>query len=217
MSDVIITVRGEDEERRAPERATLHLSVRADAPARDEVVRRVLARSETVRERIAAASAAGSILDWSSARLAVCVERPWGDGGVRHDPVHTAAVEFTATFADAGELSAWVSDASTLDDVEISEVHWHLTAQTRAALERDVAARAVGIAVARAKAYAEALGLHSVVPLEVADPGFLAPEGGPRPLRAMRATAFDAAGAAVSYRPDDIVVAAAVEARFAAR
>lgn len=217
MSDVIITVRGEDEERRAPERATLHLAVRADGAARDEVVRRVLSGSESVRERIAAASEAGAILDWSSARLAVRADRPWGDGGARLAPVHTAAVDFTATFADAGELSEWVSDVSALDDVEVGEVHWHLTPETRAALERDVAARAVGVAVARAKAYAEALGLHSVVPVEVADTGFLAPGEGPRPLRAARAMAFEAATPAMSYRPDDIVVSTAVEARFTAR
>lgn len=221
MSDVIITVRGEDEARVAPERASLHLSVRTDGRERTEVVERTLALAEPVRDGIVAREVSGSLIEWSSRRLAVHAQRPWGKEG--RAPVFSASVDFIATFADAADLSVWVSEISAWDGVEIGDVSWVLTPETRAGVERDVAARAVGVAVARATAYAEALGLNTVVPLEIADVGLISRGDGAPPAapRAVRAAAFSAGSPestpAMEYQPDDIVVSATVEARFAAR
>ena len=86
-----------------------------------------------------------------------------------------------------------------------------------AALEREVAAEAVRAAVERATAYAEALGRTDVVPVEIADLGLLS-QGDPVPMPRMAKMSMDAAGAAaLDVRPEDIVVTAAVEARFTAR
>lgn len=75
----------------------------------------------------------------------------------------------------------------------------------------------MAVAVARASAYAAAIGRHDVRPIEIADLGLLGSASAP-PARLMaKAAAFDAAGSAVQFRPDEIVVSAGVEARFVAR
>jgi hypothetical protein len=76
----------------------------------------------------------------------------------------------------------------------------------------------VRVAVTRAEAYAEAIGLGTVDPIEIADVGLLAgnAEAAASAPRMMRMAASDAAGPALALQPADIVVGAAVEARFRA-
>lgn len=221
MSEVTVTVRGEHEQRVAPERASIRVSVRAEGPERGAVVERAMRLAEPVREGIVARSEAGTILDWNSTRMAVRAERPWNNEGRQLAPVHYASIDLTATFGDASELSTWVSDISAWDGVEVGGVDWHLTPETAARVEREVASRAVGVAVARAEAYAAALGLGTVEPVEIADAGLITPAPQPYPQMAKgRGAAFAAsmdAGASMQYEPDDIVVSATVEARFLAR
>ena len=222
MSDVTITVRGENETRIAPERATLHVTVRAEGSERAAVVERAMGLADPVRASITEREDAGSLTEWTSKRLAVRAERPWNNEGRQLAPVYYASVDFSATFTEASELSIWVSEISSWDGVDVGWVNWHLTPQTRADTEREVASAAVGVAVQRAQAYAAALGLESVTPVEIADTGLISrePTGAPHMMKA-RGAAFaasaDAAGPAMEYEPDDIVVSATVEARFTAR
>lgn len=219
MSEVIITVRGEHERRVAPEHAVVTLSVTAEGPDRAEVVARVTARAEPLITDLAARKDAGSVVEWSSKRMSVWSERPWTDGR-RLAPVHHATVDMSATFDDTAVLSGWVSEVAERDGVQISNVDWRLTPLTRASIEREVAAEAVGVAVDRASAYAAALGRDAVTPLEVADVGLLVSHSEPAGAPGMMRAAFmsDAGGApGLQFQPDDIVVSAAVEARFTAR
>lgn len=224
MSDVTITVRGEHEERIAPERATIHLTVRTEGAARATVVDHAMRLAEPVRAGLAELAErhdAGTLIEWTSKRLAVRAERPWNNQGKRLALVYHASIDFTATFGEASELSVWVSEISAWDGVEVGWVNWHLTPQTRADAEREVASAAVGVAVQRAQAYAGALGLESVTPLEIADTGLISREQSPAPqMMKARGAAFAASadsGPAMEYEPEDIVVAATVEARFTAR
>jgi uncharacterized protein len=222
MSEVTITVRGEHEARVAPERATVRISVRAEGPERSTVVDRVMGLASPVRDSITTRADAGTVVDWTSTRLAVRAERPWNNEGKRLAPVYYASIDLTATFIEASELSIWVSDVSPWDGVEVGWVDWHLTPETRAELEREVAAQAVGVAVTRAQAYAGALGLHEVTPREIADVGLIS-NGQPSPaapvmMKAARGASFAADSApAMEYEPDEIVISATVEARFVAR
>ncbi|WP_417540690.1 SIMPL domain-containing protein [Microbacterium maritypicum] len=221
MSEVTVTVRGEHEARVAPERATIRVGVRADGPERTAVVENVMRLAEPVRSSITDRADAGSVVEWTSKRLSVRAERPWSNDGKRLAPVYYASIDFTATFAEASDLSIWVSDISPWDGVEVGWVDWHLTTATRAQVERDVAASAVGVAVARAEAYAGALGLDEVTPLEIADVGLIS-SGQPLPgapmLKARGGVAFAAdAAPAMEYEPEEIVISATVEARFLAR
>lgn len=221
MSEVTVTVRGEHEARIAPERATIRVSVRAEGAERTTVVEHVMRLAEPVRGSIIVRADAGSVVDWSSKRLSVRAERPWNNDGKRLAPVYYASIDFTATFAEATELSIWVSDISPWDGVEVGWVDWHLIPATRTQAEREVAAEAVRVAVTRAEAYAGALGLHEVAPLEIADVGLIS-SGQPTPgapmmkVRGGAAFAADAAPA-MEYEPEDIVISATVEARFLAR
>ena len=222
MSEVTVTVRGEHEVRVAPERATIRVSVRAEGPERAAVVDHAMRLTEPVRDSIVVRKENGNVIEWTSTRLSVRAERPWNNEGKRLAPVYYASIDLTATFAEASELSVWVSDVSPWDGVEVGWVNWHLTPETNSRIEREVASAAVGVAVARAQAYATALGLGDVVPVEIADVGLIAPTPA-QPFSAMakaRGAALssaDAGGSSMEYEPDDIVISATVEARFLAR
>ena len=221
MSEVTVTVGGEHEARIAPERATIRLSVRAEGADRSAVVEGVMILAEPVRDSVTERAEAGTVVEWTSKRLSVRAERPWNSEGKRLAPVYYASIDFTATFIEASELSIWVSDVSPWEGVEVGWVDWHLTTETRARVEREVAAQAVGVAVTRAEAYAGALGLESVTPVEIADVGLIS-SGQPAPgapmMKARGGVAFAADSApAMEYEPEEIVISATVEARFIAR
>ncbi len=217
MSEVIITVRGEHEHRVVPERALVTLSVTAEGHDRTEVVERITALAVPVSSDLAARVGSG-VVEWSSKRVSVWSERPWNEGR-RLAAVHHATVDFTATFDDTSALSWWVGEMAEHDGVQIGDVQWQLTPATRVAVEREVASEAVGIAVERATAYATALGLAAVTPLEIADVGLLVSHPEAPQAHGMMRTAFmaDAGAPGLQFHPEDIVVNAAVEARFSAR
>ena len=221
MSEVIITVRGEDETRIAPERATAHVTVAGHGPDRQEVMDQVLRLSEPVRDSISSRADGGPVAEWTSQRLSVSSQRPSSSDGKRLAVVHRASIDFTATFTDSSELSLWTTEISAWDGVQIGWVHWHLTPATRARVEQEVAASAVRVAIARARAYAAALELTDVVPLEIADQGLITSQhdmpAAPVAFaaKAMRAGAA-ASESAMEFRADDITVSATVEGRFRA-
>jgi uncharacterized protein YggE len=223
MSEVTITVRGEHELRVAPEEAVAHLSVRAEGPERGAVVERIAALAAPLREDLESRKAAGTLAEWSSQRVSVWANRPWNNEGKQLALVHHASVEITATFTDFAALSWWISDVAERDGVQVDRVDWRLTPASAKAFEADVAAQAVQVAVDRATAYANAIGLRTVTPIEIADLGLLThapdqPAPAPKMLRAMSMASMDAGGAgpAVELQPEDIVVTSAVEARFGA-
>lgn len=217
MSEVVITVRGEHEVRIAPERAIVTLSVALDGPDREAVVSRTLALADPVRASIVAREGSGAVESWSSRRLAVRSERPWSNDGTRLALVHHASVDFAATFTDFAELSTWVAEVSGWDGVSVSGTSWILTPETRARVEQEVAAEAVRTAVTRAGAYAIALGLTRVEPIEIADAGLITDHtAADMAPKAMRAFAAPPSGAGLELQGDDLTVSATVEARFVA-
>lgn len=226
MSEVTITVRGEHEARVAPEEAVAHLSVRAEGPERGAVVERIAALAAPLREDLENRKSAGTISEWSSQRVSVWANRPWNNEGKQLALVHYASVEISATFTDFAALSWWVSDVAERDGVQVDTVVWRLTPATAKSVEAEVAAQAVKVAVDRATAYAGAIGLAALTPLEIADLGLLthgSEASSPATKMMMRAAPMAAmdsgagGGPAVDLQPEDIVVTAAVEARFAAR
>lgn len=218
MSDVIITVRGEHEVRVMPEHATVHLSVGFDGSDRAAVVERTLAAGAPVREDIEARGAAGDVVDWTSRRLNVSADRPWNSEGKRLAPVYRAGIDFTVTFSDISAMSEWVTELSVVDGVSIGQVDWQLTPQTASEVEREVATQAVGTALARARSYAEALGLSQITPLEIADRGLISAAESAHPKVAMMrgaALAMDSTPG-MEFQGQEITVSATVEGRFAA-
>jgi uncharacterized protein len=215
MSEVVITVRGESNARVRAEEAAVRVAVSTDGPTRGPVVERAQERASLVQDGLVAHLRSGEVSEWSSARVSVWADRPWNNEGKQLPLVHHASVELSATFTDAGALSWWLGDVAEADDVQVIAVEWRLSADTRARTERHVAAEAVHVAVERATAYADALGLSSVTAVEIADAGLLAahPEQpAPRAARMMAASADG--GPSFSLQAPEIVVTAVVEGRF---
>lgn len=221
MNEVVVTVRGQSETRVLPERGTARVTVSVDGPDRADVVARVAELASPLRDDLAARQAAGTIESWSSQRTSIWAERPWNAEGKVLDLVHHGSVELAATFTDFTALSDWLNDLAGRDGLHVGSVSWELSPETRARVEREVAVNAVTVAVERATAYASAIGRSTVTPLEIADLGLLTPgrqDVAPRMYAKAAAELMDAAGpaGAVGFQPDEIVVSAAVEARFRA-
>jgi len=221
MSDVVITVRGSSEARVAPERAVAQVTAAVDGPSRGPVVEQIAALAEPVRMDLAARQAAGTIAEWSSQRVAVWSDRPWNNEGRQLDLVHHAAVEISATFTDFIALSDWLNGIAEQAGLRVGTVDWQLSPDTRDRVEGEVAVAAVTVAVERAAAYAGAIGKSTVTPVEIADLGLLTGGGdeGSRPPQmrmARMAMSADAGAPAIDFQPEDIVITAAVEARFTA-
>jgi uncharacterized protein YggE len=220
MTETLITVQGTARERHAAERAVVQLSVAHDGPAREAVVRTVTATAESVRTGLEPLHAEGGpVASWTSDRIAVWSDRPWNDAGKQLPLVYHASVGFTATFTGFDELARWVEEVALLDGVSVGSISWELTDTTREELLERVRTRAVQDARAKALVYARAAGLTEVRATAIADPGLLGSPDQPTPGVPMARMAFaakDATGGSLTFTPDEIEVAAAVDARFAA-
>lgn len=220
MVDILISVRGEAERRVQPEIAVVHAAATADGAERRTVASRVAATIAPLRTRLEELSRTGAVSTWSSGSVATWSDRPWNAEGNQLAPVHHATIELVAAFDDVDALDEWVSLLADDDGMRVSNVEWQLSPATRSSIESEVATAAVGVAIDRATAYATALGHAAVEPVEIADVGLLtgadAPPAAPMFARAATMSA-DASSGGVELRPSEIVVTAAVEARFRAR
>ena len=212
--DVTITVRGSHEERISAEEGVARIAVRVEHHDRSEAMARLAASGQRVREDLERCAASGGLVSWTSSRAQIFTDRPWGPDGTRLDPVHHASLELRAVFDDADALSAWIDTATADPAVQLDGIDWRLTETTALDARDRVARAAVQDAVARARSYAASLGLHHVTAIEIADAGLLSPDSAPAGPMMMKSAAADAA---VAVRPDEVVVAVGVEARFSAR
>lgn len=216
MGDVVISVRGTAQRRVAPELAIASVQVRADGADRASVTRRVGHVSDVVRSRLKSLEEGERIVRWSSERAYFWSNRPWNQDGAQLPPVHYGTVPFRATFDDFAELSGWIGELAEIEAVQVDGVSWRLTEETRSRIERETAAEAVGVAVDRAKAYADALGLSEVVAVQIADDDMLSRDA-PQPFAAAMMRGAAAAPPPVALEPEEIVISATVEGRFSAR
>lgn len=212
--DVTITVRGFHEERISAEEGVARIGVRVEHPDRGEAMARLAASGQRVRDDLDARTPASGLVSWTSSRAQVWTDRPWGPDGARLSPVHHASLEFRAVFDDADALSTWI-DAVTADPaVQLDGIEWRLTDDTSLTARDRAARQAVQDAVARAHSYAASLGLRHVTAVAIADAGLLCSEPVPTGPMMMKSAAADAA---LTVRPDEVVVSVGVEARFTAR
>lgn len=223
MADTIITVRGEYELRHAAERGAVRLLVSYDGEDREETLALTTQRhiSLTAKLRELHRPHGGPVTRWSSDQLRVWGERPWNQEGRQLPPVFHAQVGIDVTFDDLAALSDWVGTVSLLGGVTMQGVTWSLSEARRQALIQDARRRAVENAVAKATVYATSLGLSTVRPLAISDPGMLGDtpstgEGaGPLQPLGTRAAA-ELGAAALSLKPEEITIGVRVDARFSA-
>lgn len=214
-----IAVTGRAEIRTAPELGVVRLSVVASGPHRDDVLQRAGGAHQELLAELRAFEGSEVLENWSADQLRVWSHRPWNAEGRQLPLVHEARGDLELVFRDAGALGEWLSAVALRDQVTITGVEWRLTDATERRVREEAQRGAVGDAVAKASAYAAALGLGEPVPVELADHGLLSTRPvppGPQPVM-MRAAAFDASGGPVTeLSPADLVTEASVEARFLA-
>lgn len=215
MTKVEIRVRGSHTMTLPPERATVNATVAVDGPEAEPVfaaAAATLARvSASVKERHHPKR--GPITRYAIDQVRMGSHRPWNSDGLQLPLVHTAAVSITATFTDFDELARWVSWCAGIDGLSIGFVDWDLSEDKRRKVERSARQKAVRDAARRAQDYADALGLGSVTPSAVNDPGL----GAPAQRKVLMASAMAAPPGGVpeiTLQPEDVEVNAEVEATF---
>ncbi|WP_207207110.1 SIMPL domain-containing protein, partial [Agromyces binzhouensis] len=215
-----IAVTGRAEERVEPELGAVSLTVSSSSADRDRVLAAVGVAHERLLATIRELEGAGVLDSWSAAQLRVWSHRPWNDQGRQLPLVHQASADLEVVFRDLEALGEWVGTVSTTSDVTVQGVDWRLTDATRSRVQEAAQRAAVAEAVRKAAVYAEALGLGSPTPVELADHGLLEAQPIPRAHKAvaMRAMAMGVAdsGPAPEFAPARLVVEASVDARFAA-
>ncbi|ARJ06289.1 SIMPL domain-containing protein [Cnuibacter physcomitrellae] len=220
MSETVITVEGHFDHHHPAERGTVLVSVGFQGPDREPVVARTTSLHGRIAEEAERMRTDGAVTWWSADRLRVWSERPWNKDGKQLPLVHHAAVASEVKFADLARLAAWVESTAALEGVTITGIRWALTEVTKERLSADAQHRAVQDAVTRASAYAQSLGLTTVRPLAIADPGMLGDESRPQsaapaaPMARAAAAAKESGG--LDLKPEDVTISARVHARFAA-
>jgi len=221
MATTEITVRGAYSAFLPPERGTVVATLGYEGPAMERVYEQLTGDLARVRASIEALHdpAAGPVTWWSAEQVRTWSERPWNKDGKQLPLVHKARVGMEVKFSDFAVLGRWVGErVEDTPGLRVGTVRWALTEARRDALAKDARTRAVRDAQERAQQYADALGLGMVRPVALADAGMLgeglAPQGsGP--------VAYARAGAGggtpdLQLVPEDIEVAARVDARFVA-
>jgi uncharacterized protein YggE len=219
--ETIITVRGSFEAHYPAERATLELSLGFEGATREPVVDATARLYTEITDALRGIHHphSGPVTWWAGDQVRAWSEKPWNKDGLQLPPVHHARVEVRAKFRDFAVLGSWAANLSERSGVTVRGITWALTENRRIALTQHARTQAVDDARAKATAYAGALELSRVRVLELADAGMLG--DGLRPAEASsggyaRATAMSASQGELQLKPEDIGVAASVDARFAA-
>ncbi len=223
MADVVITVNGLAEEFHPPQRATLSVQVGFQSAGKQEARMATVALADRVSASILALhdEAAGPLTWYARQAIATWSSRPWHAEGGQLPLVHHAGIGFELKFADFAALAGWADEWAGVDGVTLAGVRWALTAAAEREVVDRVRASAVRAARDKAQAYADSLGLGPVRPLAVADVGLLGEHPGASP----RVEVMAAAARSLSPQdpqtpalvPEDLRIAAAVDARFATR
>ena len=94
--------------------------------------------------------------------------------------MQVASAEVSVKFRDFEALSEWFETAGGVSGVTIGGIEWTVTEKRRAQVEREVRVQAVADAVARAEAYASAIGGTGVTLEALWEPGLRPSAGGGR-------------------------------------
>ncbi|MCH9722535.1 MAG: SIMPL domain-containing protein [Actinomycetia bacterium] len=215
MTPVRITVRGTRTVTARPEQATVRAMLTGEGPSAEPVFQAVASGLAEVRRRLEDRHhpERGPVIRFAVDQIRLGSYRPPHPDRAQLPPVYTAAVPITATFTDFDELAVWVGWCAQVDGLGITGIDWALTAANRRKIERKTRRQAVREARRRAQDYADALDLGTVAVSSISDTG---PGGAARRTMLMaRASAAPADGPAeFALRPDDIEIAAEVEAVF---
>ncbi|WP_370616612.1 SIMPL domain-containing protein [Mumia sp. Pv 4-285] len=215
-----ITVAGRATQHIPAERGTLRLSVSFSAARREDVVTAAERAHGTLVAGAKDQVAGGAATWWGSDQVSAWTFDEWIKPSAQEEQVKVrrfrASAGVRVKFRDFGALSRWASKVALIDGVSVGGVDWALTDVRRDAAVAQVRASAARDAVARAQAYADALGLGAVRLAALYEEGLrphIAAGGGGVGV-AMRAAAAPSGGGGMELRPDDIEVSCEVTADF---
>lgn len=218
-----ITVRGSFTAYQPPERGTVRATLGFEGPKMQPVYDRVVQDLEAVKASVLEIHdpVQGPVTWWATQQVRTWANRPWNQDGKQLPLVHHASVGVRVKFRDFAVLARWVgAHVEATAGFSLDGVEWALTEQLRHQLARDVRARAVQDAAQRAQEYADALELGPVRSVAIADAGMLGnglhPVSGGAEAGFLRAAGAADGAAELALTPEDITVAAVVDARFVA-
>jgi len=219
MNETVVTVQGAFTAHFPPERATVRVEVSTDGPERGDVFSRATEAANSIRASVGELHnpATGPVTEWSSGSVSVFSERPWNNEGAQLPLVFHATIGFSVRFSDFAELARWIEVIAVIEGVVVESVVWSLTPGRETTVTAEVRSRAVKDAVAKATVFAQSIGLGTVRPIALADPGMLGDQGGGGQVPLLRASkATMASNSGLSLKPEDIEITAEVDARFMA-
>ncbi|GAA1481493.1 hypothetical protein GCM10009624_19330 [Gordonia sinesedis] len=222
---VEIVVRGSARRRYRAERAHLHLRINVSGADRASVFTDAVAVHGRLLDAVRAREADGTVTSWSSDSVHVTAHRPIDQDGRPTEPVYTADLGVDVDFVAAADsdgsadrfaaLSTFTDEWAVADGVHVGGVNWDVAEDNRRTYEHELRLLAVGDAVAKAQAYADAVGRGTVTATQLADPG-MSSDPAPRAARFAMMSAAPDAGPELELRPREIDIAVAVDARFVA-
>lgn len=211
---VEINVRGRAEERLAAERATISLDAHFQGRGKATVLRSAIELVEPLRTELEAMSG-DSVTEWSSGQIHTYADRPWSEDGKRKPLVHHASIEVRAEFVDFERMSEFLDGWAGRKGVQVGHISWDVTREHRAEVDTQVRRAAVADALAKATAFAEAVGRTRVEAVQLSDPGLSHDQAG-HDIAVGAPMLMSKSGPSLDLKPADITISATVEARFTA-
>ena len=212
---VLLAVHGSSSRLLPAERGTVRVAVELDGEDRADVVRRVAELHERLVGEAQALVASGAATAWTSRQVSVRVEHRYEGADAGPRVVQVATAEVGLRFRDLEALATWVLRVGADPGVRVDGVEWAVTEEHRAATERELRVLAVRDAIARAEAYASAIGGTAVALRSLWEDGLRPGAGTGEPGWGGRAEArMKAAAPGLQLRPDDIEIVASVSADF---
>lgn len=212
---VKISVRGTAQRRYQAEVAIAYLAIVAQGSERDEVLGRATQAHTFVTSALAELERAGHVSNWSADNVRVLAQRLWNPSTESTELTQNARLSVRGEFGDAEELGKFLESVAGNEDVEVGGIDWNVTAQNRVEYEAEIRRDAVLDAIAKAQAYADAIGAGQVQVTHLSDPGMLGTEP-PMPRTMMASMADSGALGGFELVPAEIVVRADVDALFKA-
>ena len=221
---MIIRVRGTYERFYPPERGTVVIRLGLEGPTKPPVTAAMTGLIKQMTDLVKKDHhpSSGPITWYSQSQMHNSSYRPWNKDGTIMPLVYRSGADLKVKFSDLGRLFSFVESVSDIDGVDVQHIEWALTQASRRKAVDAAQVEAVKDAVAKAERYAEAVGLHTVTPRVMADPGLLtdgASRGDADPgNRAFMANRERGAGGAsgMEFKPEDIAIECTVEAEFEA-
>lgn len=212
-----ISVTGAARRLSSPDRGTAQVLVRFQGALREEVS----ASARAVHERLTADARRfvedGAAAEWSADQVWISSSERYRGEKKKPKQVTVANASVRVVFVDFTALSRWLTDLSEQEGVQVGGIDWSISDDRRREVEGEVRTEAVLDALSRARAYASALGLVTVEPVRVYEPG-LRPdnEPGTGPGYGFMARSAVASSSELTVRPSDLEVHAEVTADFSA-